>query len=402
MAINTADSALNIIAKYYYPTVKNVEITEHGHLPYDKSEDITLSLTNLNDVTTSYVVNKNFNRLLTNDLYLAQFNRISENHKSTINPFLTGTTYKPGDKIYYNIINEFSNDPHGKFQILVAITNTTDTPTKENIIPNNSYLDLISADNYEDLLERYIKYGYKWAEQILTIDKNDIDYRNILQKLPLEKTEISQLSSYIKADYINYKPDQATQTTNDVDYVIDAGYTKAPTVIQAKTTSWTTENLLYPEDSIVNESYSWYRVYKSGLVEQGGITKPFTLPEQWNGNNEKCLITIKLPIPADCLNLTYNFLLSEDNWMTKYDNNYSIESMLMYHILDGRQSEKNYVYPNMNTNADANVGHKLSQVTKNEFSIWLSYETYDLDAGTIGQTDGTVHKISWKFIGIKK
>jgi hypothetical protein len=74
----------------------------------------------------------------------------------------------------------------------------------------------------------------------------------------------------------------------------------------------------------------------------------------------------------------------------------------MYHILDGRKTEKNYVYPNMTVNKDANVGNKISLVSKNEFSIWLSYETFDLDAGTIGQTDGTVHKISWKFIGIKQ
>lgn len=401
MAIYNTSDALNNIAKYYYPVVKNVKTTDTGHLPYDKSEDLTLSLTNLNDVTTSYIVNKNFNRLLTNDLYLAQYNRINEKFKSTINPFLAGTQYKTGDKIYYNVLAPYTNNRYNKIQILTAIKETTQEPTENNIIKNDIYLSILAKENSEYELNRYVQRGYCWAQQILTIDKDSDTYKKILQRRPLAQTEIDQLANYIKADYINYD-NTTSQTDDNLDYVVSAGYTKGPAVIQAKTTSWSTENLLYSEDSIVNEMYSWYRIYKSGLVEQGGITKPFTLPEQWNGSNEKCLITIRLPIPADCLNVTYNFVLSEDNWMTKYDNNYTIDSLLMYHILDGRKTEKNYVYPNMATNKDANVGHKISQLTPNEFSIWLSYETFDLDAGTIGQTDGTVHKISWKFIGIKK
>lgn len=384
-----------LITNERYGIISNIKSSNRGSLPYNKQADVSLTTASLNDVVTAYIVNKILNRLLANDMYLHGLIAKANSSLQNINPFLK-KTYNIGEKIYYNISEEFSTDKNKKFQILVALQNNFSVePNETNIVNYDRFYELTKTKTTSEI-SAWAKQGhYYWAEQLFVLDKTSIEFIPILKRTTIENMHVNQLHDYIKADYINY----STEYTSD-DYVVSAGYSKTPIQLLAKTTSWPANNYLYASESIFLQSYSWYRIYKSGFVEQGGISKPFSLPEQWATQNDKCLITTKLPVAANCLNLSYNFVLNDTNWITKYDSNYDINTLLMYHMLNGRKTEQNYTYKNIVGSPTANVGNKLSRVSKNEFSVWLSYETFNLDASDIGKTDSTIHKLSWKMTGI--
>lgn len=373
-----------------------MEITElssiilpDANLPYNSSEDITLSLTNLNDVATAYVMNKNFYRLLANDKFLVKYNIALI--KSDINPYISGVEYKAGTRIYYNVSTDYSSNPNNKLQILVALVDTREKPIGSNIA---TYYE--TGDPTE--LRRQ---GYHWAQELIVISKDDPQYTNMLARRPLASQPIPMLSSYVKTDFLNVTEDQYDANI-DVDYVISSGITKGLGTVLAQNTTWTTDNRLSANTACYSEYYSWYRIYKSGYVEQGGISKPISLTEQWNGNSAKTDIRIAFPIPMKCMSLKYNFNLAsnENNFMTKYSSNFGVEALTMYQIIQGRRSSSNYVFPNVIALPNAFPGNKLTRLEHTSFSIYLSNESFDLDNGSVGMDDAALTKISWKAIGI--
>lgn len=359
------------------------------NLPYNSEEDVTLSLTNLNDVATSYVMNKNFYRLLANDQFLASYNISIDS--STVNPYIEGIEYRVGQHIVYNVASQYSSNPDNKTNILVALVDTTEKPTEENIA------DYYTAEDV-DILRRK---GYHWAKDLITIKKDDPQYVNILRRKPLEDSAIPMLSAYNKSDFENV-PADTYNTQKDYDYVVSSGYTKGTAVVLASNTTWTNESRLDGSERCRSEFTSWYRIYKSGYIEMGGITKPFSLTEQWNGSNGRTQITINFPIKAKCLNVKYNFQIASDenNFMTKYSHYFTQPSLVIYQITQGRRQAANYTYPNVTALQNAFPGNKLTYVTENNFSIYLSNESFDLDNGNVGMTDASLTKISWKASGI--
>lgn len=358
--------------------------TSTPSLPYTINDDVKTALMNLNDINSVYTLNKSFLRLLANDKFLSIFN--STNTIFTINPFIKDSTYKAGDRILYNTNTSYSNNPLDKFLILKSLKNNN------TIIPNES--NILAYGSTDSDATKY------WQADMYYPDVNALtenpDTSAFIKRGPVADRYVTPLSSYIKINTINTK----TEIIESNDYVIKTGYTKLPCVIYASSTNWIKDGMLDPSTTVKNNCYSWYRIYKSGYVECGGITRPFSLTEQWNGDFAKDLIKISFPVNINCINVNYNFMGCKNNFITMYDSRYSTDALAMYPITEGRQSPKNYVYKSIPKTPDANVGNFIQHVDNESFVIQLNHETYDLDNGVIGKTDAAVTKITWTASGI--
>lgn len=352
-------------------------------LPYINTENVTLALINLNDINTVYNLNKSFVRLLSNDKFLSNFNLI--NAQAFINPYLKDIIYNNNTRVLYNTYNKYSTNPLDKFSILACLKD-------DNLIepsPNNT------LDYGEDASST----NKTWAIDTYYIDITDFtgtDTSSYIKQLPLKDRYITPLSSYIKAGTITSEED----LVESPDYVIKTGIIHVPFVIYASSTDWGSNQKLDPNRNITNKCYSWYRIYKSGYVECGGMSRPFSLTEQWNGSYAKDLIKIAFPININCINLNYNLMGCENNFITAYDSKYNKKVLALYPITEGRQSAKNYIYGSMPETPDANIGNYIQEITNSDFTIQINHETYDLSNDGLGKTDAAVTKITWTASGI--
>lgn len=358
-------------------------------LPYTSGEGVTLALLTLNELNTAYALNKSFARLLANDMFLSMYGTLDIGI-NTINPYISFNEYRPNSRIIVNPTTKYSNNPTDKFKILAALKYISNTPPEElNTALYNQY-DKVEKDpaQYDYIVDTYAPSYSDFTE----------DYnKNYLKSVKLSDKPITQLNTAIKTGSINYS---THDTTEELDYVVKTGIIQTPYTIYASTTEWGDGVKLNPNWTVNTTCYSWYRLYKSGYIECGGISRPFSLTEQWNGNFAKGLVKIGFPKPMKCLNANYTFVGIDNNFITQYNPRYTTESLVMYQITEGRQSPKNYVYSSVKETPNANPGNYIQSITEDGLTIQINNESYDLDNSGLGATDAVVVKISWQASGI--
>ena len=367
----------------------NSQIIEHSlssiNLPYS-TKSVPGAIIAINDITNQYTINKAFSRLLTNDRFLARF--FVEKLLNTsilVRAFDPEVTYDKTSRIVVNYTAPFSPLPEEKFTILRSTKDKNKTvPSAENIA------------NYDTPTSELA--NYDWVIDSFSLSSPNIQSEyldNYLRQIPLEKQTTTPLSASIKNNILEH-----SSTSDDKDYVIKTLYSKTPIILYASTTTWGDGVKLNPNTTVSSIAYSWYRLYKSGYVECGGITRPFSLTEQWNGDFGKSLVEIQFPIAINCLNATYTLMGNNNNFTTLYDSKgFSTQALAMYQITEGRQSTKNYVY-NLKEAPDANPGNNIQHISNTALTIQINHETYNIDSGDIGKTDAALTKISWMATGV--
>lgn len=367
----------------------NSEVTEYSlssiNLPYS-TMSTQGAIISVNDIANQYTINKAFSRLLTNDRFLSRF--FVEKLLNTsvlVRAYDPEVTYDSTNRIVANYTAPFSPLPEEKFVILRSTKDKNKTPPSEENIAN--------YDTPTSELE-----NYDWVVDSFSLSSPNIQSKyleNYLRPIPLEDQSTPALSSSIKNNTLVH-----TSTSDDKDYVVKTLYSKTPIVIYASTTTWGDGVKLSPNTTVSSIVYSWYRLYKSGYVECGGITRPFSLTEQWNGDYGKSLVEIVFPIQMNCLNATYTLMGNKNNFTTQYDSKgFPIQALTMYQITEGRQSPKNYVY-NLKEAPDANPGNNIQYISNKSLTIQINHETYNIDTGDIGKTDAALTKISWMATGV--
>lgn len=356
------------------------------HLPYTTSNITSTALLNLNAINCCYDLNKAFCRLLANDKSLDTFSKIAAGTQ-LVNPYISFNSYDTNSRITGNMFEPYSTDVSKKFKIIASLKYIgADTPPTE--------INTALYNEYDKAFSNTAKYD--WIIDTYSPDYSTVP-KNYLKAVNLEDQSIYELSSSIKGDIVSY---DTPETSTDLDYVIKTGVVKTPYVIYANTTDWIVGGKLPTDQMVKTECYSWYRLYKSGYIECGGISRPFSLTEQWNGNFGKSLIKIKFPKSLNCLNANYSFIGLDNNFITQYDKIYTNETLAMYQITESRQTAKNYIYDSVKSSPDANVGNYIQSITTDELTIQINNESYDLNNSALGKTDALAIQISWQASGI--